>query len=1038
MLRVFLFLALVIAPLGAAAPAEGERIALVGNGLGESFLDHPWFEAELHLRHSDASLVVRNLCRLGDTPGLRPHPSRSTPWAFPGAEAFHPEHRIHRGQGHHPSPDEWLTEVKADTILAFFGYNESFAGPEGLDRFRGELEAFIGHTLKQRYNGTTPPRLVLVSPIAFEGLPGHQPLRDGADRNDNLKLYTDAMRNVAAVRNVGFIDLFTPTLGKSGLTVNGFLPGDEGCRFLAPFLADGLYGESPHRAEVEADELLGLLRDRNWHWFHLYQMPNGVHTDGRRYKPFGPQNYPAESERLRGMIANREAKLRAFVNGGDFDLAAADAALPALPPVPTNYGLGRMKKQDDANSELPEVAYLYGEEAEASFKTPEDFEARLFASERGFPNLANPAQMSFDNRGRLWVATMPSYPHWRPGDPRPDDKLLIYEDTDGDGRADKETVFADGLHLPIGFELAPEGVYLSQAPDLVLLRDTDGDDRADRSELLLTGFDTHDTHHAISAFTADPTGALLMGEGIFLHSNVETTYGPVRGVDGGFFRFDPRTHRLTRHAQVEIPNPWGIAVDRWGQEFFLHTSGPQLNWMLPVSLRTPQGQKNPHTVDLIPKGHAVRPTSGLEFVSSRHFPPDQQGDLILGNNIGFLGIKQHALADDGTGYATRHRQDLLVSSDPNFRPVDMEFAPDGSLFVVDWHNALIGHMQHNARDPLRDHSHGRIVRITHRTRPLVEPAPIAGAPVADLLENLASPESRTAYRTRRELRGRAPEDVLPALKTWAAAQDDPRLKLEALWVSTGLGKPDVALLRELLVHEDPRARAAALHVLRHEPALFGAEELEKLLAKAMTDPHGRVRLEALVSATWLPDQTAKPLVELALKQELDPWTKAPTLAAARRLGFDVEAEVGPTAPPAPEGWWQAEAERFTKGWEIYGREGFCGTCHQPDGKGLPDAGFPPLAGSEWVTGDPERLIKITLHGLIGPIEVAGRSYPGQVPMTPFGGLLDDEEIAAVLSYVRHSFGNTAWAITPEEVARVRKETGTRAFYTADELKIGDR
>src|SRR5690606_11147596 len=127
----------------------------------------------------------------------------------------------------------------------------------------------------------------------------------------------------------------------------------------------------------------------------------------------------------------------------------------------------------------------------------------LFASEREFPDLANPVQLSFDGRGRLWVAVMPSYPHYKPGDARPDDKLLSLEDTDGDGRADRQTRFADGLHLPIGFELAAEGVYVSQGTNLVLLRDTDGDDRADVKEILLSGFDDHDTQHAISAFAAD-------------------------------------------------------------------------------------------------------------------------------------------------------------------------------------------------------------------------------------------------------------------------------------------------------------------------------------------------------------------------------------------------------------------------------------------------------------------------------------------------------------------------------------------------------
>jgi hypothetical protein len=234
----------------------------------------------------------------------------------------------------------------------------------------------------------------------------------------------------------------------------------------------------------------------------------------------------------------------------------------------------------------------------------------------------------------------------------PDDKILIYEDTNGDGKADKETVFADKLHLPIGFEFAPEGVYLSQEPNLVLLRDTNGDDKADSMEIVLGGFDTHDTHHAISAYTADPSGAFMMCEGVFLHSNIETPYGPVRCVDGGFFRYSPQRGQLERTIQMSIPNPWGFVFDKWGQDFLLHTSGTTMNWALPVEVKPTFGSKTPSAADLVPKGHKVRPTSGLEIVSSRHFPDEVQGDLIYCNAIGFLGIKQVKIEDDGTGWKT--------------------------------------------------------------------------------------------------------------------------------------------------------------------------------------------------------------------------------------------------------------------------------------------------------------------------------------------------------------------------------------------------
>ncbi len=1015
------------------APKKGEHIVLLGNGLGERMLDHPYLEADLHLRFPDRELVIRNMCRPGDTPGFRPHPSRDSQWAFPGADRFRPQNRPHAGAGHHPSPDEWLTTLKADVILAFFGYNESFDGSAGLENFKGELDAFATHTLAQKYNGSTAPRLVLVSPIAYEDLSATRDLPDGKAENTNLALYTRAMAEVAEKHGLGFIDLFEATgrlyeSSDAPFTRNGFLPTDEGYKQLSLALSDALYGKTPRPAKGKPANVLAAVQDKNWYWFNDYRMLNGVHVDGRRFKPFGPDNYPAETEKIRAMTANRDQAVWAAANGRSFDLETADRHTPRLPKVETNYRPGGQEGK---------AKYLSGREAVRSLTVPEGYKVELFASEKEFPNLANPMQLAFDNKGRLWVATMPSYPHYRPGDAPPDDKILIYEDTNGDGKADKEIVFADKLHLPIGIEFAPEGVYVSQEPHLMLLRDIDGDDKADSREVILTGFDTHDTHHAISSFRADGSGAFMMAEGVFLHSNIETPYGPVRGVDGGFYRFSPQRTHLERTAQLSIPNPWGVAFDDWGQDFFLHTSGPSMNWMLPVSVKPTYGSKTPSTRDLIPEGHAVRPTSGLEFVSSRHFPDEVQGDILLCNAIGFLGIKQHAIEDDGTGYKTAFRHNLLQSSDGNFRPAALEFAPDGSLYVIDWHNVLIGHMQHNARDPLRDHDHGRIYRITYPSRPLVKPAHIAGAPIATLLENLKLPEYRSRYRTRRELRAHPNDKVLPALKSWVAALDsqDPRHEhhlTEALWVTWGANEVDADLLRRMLQAGDFHARAAAVRVLRYNTHRI--PDHPDLLYKAAADPHGRVRLEAVIAGSWLDNPVGKKIVEIAGSQPLDEWsTNAVRTAKDRLAGVAEIVEDEHPAPPPPSHLSGEEKKQFLLGHEVYSREGHCITCHQPDGKGL-DPTWPPLAGTPWVTGDEERLIKITLHGLMGPMEVNGKNYAGDVPMTPFAGMLDDKEIAAVLTYVRNSFGNTASAVLPETVAKVRAATKDKVpFYTPEEL-----
>jgi mono/diheme cytochrome c family protein len=398
-------------------------------------------------------------------------------------------------------------------------------------------------------------------------------------------------------------------------------------------------------------------------------------------------------------------------------------------------------------------------------------------------------------------------------------------------------------------------------------------------------------------------------------------------------------------------------------------------------------------------------------------------------------MKQHALQDDGTGYLSKHRQDLVTGEDRNFRPVDMEFAPDGSLYFIDWHNVLIGHMQHNARDPLRDHVHGRVYRVTYPSRPLVQPAKVAGASIPQLLDNLKLPEFRTRYRTRRELRGRNTNEVLSQLRTWAAKlnNNDPQYEhhlLEALWVSWGLNKVDEQLLRQLLQAKDYRARAAAVRVLRY--AGHQIQDQTALLSQAAKDEHGRVRLEAITAASWLHKEQGLQIVEEAGKKPLDEWMQpAYETAIAHLNGEAVPVKKNKAVTTDLKG---EEGELFAKGKAIYMQDGYCNTCHQPDGKGLPASGFPPLAGTKWVTGSEERLIKIVLNGLHGPIKVLGQQYAGQVPMTPFGKMLKDEEVAAVVTYVRNSFGNKASAVTADKVKAVRAATKNKTgFYSPDEL-----
>ena len=606
---------------------KGDRILLVGNNLGSRMMNYGYFETELQLRFPDSMLYIRNLCDGGNTPGFRPHSGRESPWAFPGADQYQVEasqgfnHMASEGwlkdgsKGHFESPDEWISRHQADVILAFFGYNESFKGEVGLPAYKAELDAFIKHTLAQRYNGESSPRLVLVSPIAFEDLSDRFDLPDGTLENANLALYTQAMSEVAAANNVPFLDVFNPSkkwfASENQLTIDGSQMNEIGYQKFSVFLADHIFGGTAEPQEANRALVAEAVKEKNWFWHNDFKIPNGVHVYGRRYDPFGPENYPAELKKIREMTAIRDEAIWKAARGEKMDLAVADISTHQLPPIVTNY----MPSRKNGNPE-----YLYGTDALEKFTLPPGYQIELFASEETFSDLANPVQMSFDNRGRLWVAVTPTYPHYRPGDPMPNDKLLILEDTNGDGKADKQTIFADRLHLPMGFEFSPEGVYVSQGTNLVLLSDTDNDDRADKREIILSGFDDHDTHHVISAFCADPSGAIFMGEGVFLHTNVETSYGPARGTNGGFWRYNPQRRHLERTAQLGIPNPWGIAFDEWGQQIFSETSNPDVRWMLPGSVKPKYGVATNKSFNLIEPEHRVRPTSGVEFIYSRHFP----------------------------------------------------------------------------------------------------------------------------------------------------------------------------------------------------------------------------------------------------------------------------------------------------------------------------------------------------------------------------------------------------------------------------------
>ena len=171
---------------------QGDSVVIIGSGMASRMNHFPHFETELYLRFPEKNIKIRNMGDEGNTPGFRPHPGRNQgdQYAFPGAKELLPKElqTASSPAGHFETPDQWLTRLGADTIIAFFGYNSSFAGPAELDRYKSELQAFIRHTLSQKYNGESIPQLALVSPTTVQDLSDQFSVPDSSAINKNLAL----------------------------------------------------------------------------------------------------------------------------------------------------------------------------------------------------------------------------------------------------------------------------------------------------------------------------------------------------------------------------------------------------------------------------------------------------------------------------------------------------------------------------------------------------------------------------------------------------------------------------------------------------------------------------------------------------------------------------------------------------------------------------------------------------------------------------------------------------------------------------------
>ncbi len=780
-------------------------VAILGNGLPDRMQHDGWMETLLQSELQGKQVRFRNMSASGDRPD-----------SFPRSEGA-------------TSMTEYLQHVKADVVFAFFGYNESFDGIEKAAEYQQKLVAFVRKTRGAKANGKSFPRIVLFSPIAHENT-GSPNVPDGKAHNVQLEAYTAATQAAAKEAGVAFVDLFHPSLelfkaAKSPLTVNGVHLTEDGNRQLAEVIATQLLGK-PVASSGTMEPLREAVVDKSYHWNNRYRARDGNDVwGGRSTLAFVNDQTNAvvlqhELSMLDVMTMNRDTRVWSVAQGKDIPID--DSNVPKPIEVISNVGGGSKSSSAEKEGKLE---YISGEDGIKHMAVAEGFKVSLFADEAQFPQMVNPVQMQFDTKGRLWVAVWPTYPKWEPLKEM-NDALVIVHDDNNDGKGDRVTEFAR-VQNPLGFEFWNGGIIVTCTPEILFLKDTDGDDVADVRIIMLQGVDSSDTHHGANNLIYGPDGAIYWQSGVFMQHNHEHPWGPsLQTAASAMYRFDPRRFTISMHAN-NSPNPHGTAFDRWGYQYATDGTGGRAYQVRPAG-------KGFDMHELLKK--EVRPVTACEVVSSTHFPESMEGDFLICNVIGFLGIKHYHLdrnPEAGTvwgepegaeltvttinadGSTTLDKsRGLMMSGDKNFRPSDAIFAPDGSLYFCDWHNAIIGHMQHNVRDPNRDHAHGRIYRMTAVGRPLQQPVSIDGQPVAALLENLKSPVDAVRHQTRVELSERDSSEVIAATKEWMKTLNpndpaDAHHLLEALWVHQQHNVRDYELMGELLKSPDPHARVAA-------------------------------------------------------------------------------------------------------------------------------------------------------------------------------------------------------------------------------------
>lgn len=459
-------------------------------------------------------------------------------------------------------------------------------------------------------------------------------------------------------------------------------------------------------------------------------------------------------------------------------------------------------------------AGLTPEQAVKEMTLPPGFSAKLFAAE---PEITQPIAFCVDHRGRLWVVEAQTYPQ-RAKDGQGKDRILVFEDTDGDGRADRRTVFMEGLNLVSGIEVGFGGVFIGAAPQFLFVRMQDGDSPrpAGPPEILLDGWGYEDTHETLNTFTWGPDGWLYGCHGVFTHSKVGVPGSPDgqrTKINAGVWRYHPvrREFEVFAHG---TSNPWGLDFDSMGQCFveacviphlfhiiqggrYQRQAGPHFNPHTYDDIKTIADHRhyvgaNPHAgnskSDSAGGGHAH---AGLLIYQGGTWPEELRGKIFM-NNIHGQRLNMDIPVAQGSGFVGKHGADFCNFNDRWSQVVNLLSAPDGSMYAIDWYDQQ---QCHDAKMEKHDRTNGRIFKFVYKDQRRA-PLDLSKKSNDELAGLTIDPNEWVSRHARRLLQERAPKTLTPLEKV--VREGAPREALRALWTLHVTGNLSEALLLECL------------------------------------------------------------------------------------------------------------------------------------------------------------------------------------------------------------------------------------------------